>query len=471
MEKVLKIFKQISTIPRCSGNCNGIIEWLKVWAKDRNYNYINDGQGNIVIQIPASEGREADVGIILQSHVDMVCQKDKNIKFDFNKDSIQLITDGDWLTAKGTTLGADNGIGMAISLLIADDNQISKPSLELLFTSDEEIGLISASKLSSNLLTGKLLINLDSEDDGVFTVGCAAAIRSDIEKTFQLCSVPANFSAVRIKIEGGKGGHSGIDINKNRANSLLELIRFIDFLEMDLFFSEISGGNADNAIPREAECLIFTKDTSKVERKAGDFQEILQNEYSQTDPNLRLTSEVQKTNLPKALSIKDSKRLVDIINLFPNGVYKMIPNLNNKIQTSTNVGILNLTNGRLQVTELTRSTVESETKFVTSKIKILARFLDAKINQNKNYPPWNQDLNNNFLTRACKIYEMKMKRKPEIEITHGGLECAIIGKKYPDLKMISIGPTIVASHSPSEKVFLPSIKNVYGYLTELLKEI
>ena len=466
-------FYAISQIPRPSGRMDAITDYIEGFGKSLRLETLRDKANNIVIRKPASAGYEGCKKVILQSHLDMVPQKNEGVLHDFCTDAIKWKITDNWLMATDTTLGADNGIGVAAMMAILENKELVHPPLEALFTVDEENGMNGAFGVAPDWLQGDILINLDSEDEQEIIVGCAGAVRVQCNFNFEKTPVPEGDKAYKIGIKGLLGGHSGIDIHLQRANANKLLFHFLKTLVVDFEarVAYIKGGTIINAIPREAEAIITipTGGENDLMSVYHDFKAIYTQEYSHIDPDVSI--EIESIILPDGLlpePIQD-----DIINAVigaPNGVYRYVP-LSNLVETSTNLGIIETSTNCVSTHFLVRSNVDSMKGEVRSMIESIFSLAGAKISVSGNYDGWSPKSSSNLVNLVREQYEHFFDRDPEVKTIHAGLECGIIGSKYPHLDMISIGPTIKYPHSPNEKVDILSVDRFYRFLKVLLSQI
>jgi dipeptidase D len=473
--EILKWFEELSKIPRCSKNEGAICAWLTNWAKDNHFDVETDRVNNVLIKVPGSPGYENSPPVIIQGHVDMVCEKTPDSDHDFSKDPIKFVYEEDWLTADRTTLGADNGIAVAMAMTLALDKETPHPPLELLFTVDEETGLTGASALEPGFIKGRMLINIDSEDEGYFTVGCAGGINTNLSIPFELKDVPADYQLIKMTGGGMKGGHSGIDIDKEKANAIKLMAQTLHLIrqEVDIRCADISGGTAHNAIPRDIEAFIFApaKDAEKVKTIAAEAQETFRVEFKNTDPGLHIKVEESREKYDQAMTDEDTRKIIDFITVLPHGVAAMSTDIENLVETSNNLARLRTENGQLKVLTSQRSSLVSRLNALTNRIEAVAHLSGGEAQSGDGYPPWQPNMDSPLLAKSLKIYEKLFNKKPVVEVIHAGLECGIIGDKNPGMDMISIGPTLKFPHSPDEKILIPTIGMVWDFVAELLKEL
>ncbi len=473
--KVLwKHFDEIRKIPRCSKHEEKIRQYIIDFAKKQGLKTRTDKTGNVVILKSASSGMEKKPTVILQGHMDMVCEKNSDMKFDFTKDPIQLKLKGDILTADGTTLGADNGIGLAISLAILEDKTLKHGPLEALFTVDEETGLTGAFALEPNMLTGKIMINLDSEDFGVVTVGCAGGGGTNIELFIKTQKVNGNMQSATVKVLGLRGGHSGVDIHEQRANAIKLLSRMLWKAQSNhkFYISEIKGGDKHNAIPREAFAKIsFDKSeknglvsTLKAEEKS------IYGEIKPIDPNFKL--EVKDDEKAQTALTGDSQiKVLDLLHGLPHGVDKMSYDIPHLVETSTNLATVSFNENKAMLHLSTRSSIKTSLQDLRDRIHAVAQLSGAKVTEEQPYPGWKPDLDSKILKLSKKIFKDMYGNEPKVEAIHAGLECGIVGEKFPGMDMISIGPTIKYPHSPEEQVHISTVDKFYKYVQKILESV
>jgi len=474
-KEILKWFEEISKIPRCSKNEQQICNWLIDWAKENKFEVKTDSVQNVLIKVPASPGFENAPIVILQGHVDMVCEKTPDSNHDFTKDPIKLVYDGEWLTADKTTLGADNGIAVAMAMALALDKEIQHPPLESLFTVDEETGLTGANSLAPGFVDGRFLVNIDSEDEGYFTVGCAGGINTNLAIPVTMEIPPANYKLVKVIAGGMKGGHSGIDINKEKANAMKVINRALEVIKekVDIRFADVAGGTAHNAIPRDASAQIFVpaEELEMVKEAAVEAQEILKNEFKNTDPDLFIKVDVSTDNLKQAMTAADTAKIMDFIAVLPHGVASMSTAIEGLVETSNNFARIKVEDSKVKVLTSQRSSLVSRLHSLTDRIEATARLAGGEAHSSDGYPPWQPNMDSPLLAKSLKIYENLFNKKPVVEVIHAGLECGIIADRNPGMDMISIGPTLKYPHSPDEKVLVSTIGMVWDFIAALLKSI
>lgn len=469
-QQVLNIFEQLSAIPRGSGREAGISSWLQERAKAHGFTSEVDEARNLVIRVPASAGYEAAPVIILQGHMDMVCEKTPDSPHDFTRDPIRCIVEGDWLHADGTTLGADNGVAIALSLALAEDPLVAHPALELLFTVEEEVGLGGANLLKPGFLKGKLLLNLDSEDEGTFVIGCAGGQRANLRLPFA-AEVPTGKTGLKLRVAGLRGGHSGVDIQKHyaSANQLLARVLFNLNQTAPLALSSLDGGTAHNAISRAAEATFACAagDVPALEGVVRDYERILNSEYSASENSIRLS--LSPAAVTSAATLAETAKLLNLLIALPHGVAEMSASLAGFVETSNNLARIEIADGALKVVTSQRSTVLSRLVELTERILAIGRLAGAETSISEAYPGWEPARNSPLLARSLETYQRVFGNPARVELIHAGLECGTIGAIYTDLEMISLGATIENPHSPGERLNIPSMGKVWEYLVEFLK--
>ena len=472
---VLEYFKEISKIPRGSGNEKGISDWLYRFAKERDLFVIQDAVNNIIIRKPGTHGYEDSEPVIIQGHMDMVCEKNADKQHDFLTDPIKIITDGDCLKADGTTLGADNGIAVAMALSLLDSSDIPHPPLEVLMTVDEEQGMIGADNLDGSLLSGRKLINLDSDEEGVFTVSCAGGLRMELTLPVEYIELPSSYGMFVIRVKGLKGGHSGMDINKCLANSNRLLGRVLNavYTEMDAHVASISGGMKSNAIPRESEAVIAirTEDYDKAAGLISSYETIFRNEYHESDPSVIIEFTRGETKSSQVFSQDTGKKAIAILCLSPLGVLEMSPDIPGFPETSNNLGVVFTDDNILSFEYSLRSSVASRKYALKAQIEQLADLAGARCESSSDYPEWEYSPNSSLRDTIVKEYKVLCGRKPKVEAIHAGLECGLFSRKLPGVDMISFGPDITGAHSPGERMSISSVGRVWDFLTRILTKI
>ncbi|RNA63191.1 aminoacyl-histidine dipeptidase [Chryseobacterium nematophagum] len=468
---IWKNFSKLNAVPRPSKKEEKVIAFIKEFGENLGLETVVDEVGNVIIKKPASAGMENRKSIVLQSHLDMVCQKNNDVNFDFETEGIKMEIDGDWVKAQGTTLGADNGLGVATIMSILESSDISHPSLEALFTIDEETGMTGAIGLKPNQLTGDILLNLDTEEDDEIDIGCAGGIDVTITQDYE--TEASHGQAVRIEIKGLQGGHSGMDIHKGfgNANIILGRLLYTALAKENIQLISIDGGGLRNAIPREAVSIISVRNAHEFieEITAGLKKEILE-EFATIEPHLQINIE-NTTTSEKALSEENSKKIILTLKSLHNGVYRMSPDVKDLVESSNNVARVELKNGSLKILNLSRSSVESSKYSVAEQLKSVAELAGMNTEFSGSYPGWKPKPGSEIVQLMEKIYTEKFGEKPHVVACHAGLECGIIGANYPEMEMVSFGPTIRGAHSPDEKANIPSTQKFWSFLKEILANI
>lgn len=473
--EVWKAFHSLTQIPRPSGKRKEISDFLADYGRSLGLETIVDEIGNVIIRKPASAGYEDHPGVILQGHMDMVPQSD-DPTFDFETTPITTIVDGEWVKADGTTLGADNGMGVAAAMAILADNTILHPAIEALFTIDEETGMYGAEALQPGMLKGRTLLNLDCEAEGELYIGCAGGVDGTATFHYEPVPVPEGDVAVRVKISGLHGGHSGCDIHLQRANAIKKLFEFIKeaVSEYDARIACVQGGSLRNAIPREAEVLLTVPAEGKDEllELVDFYEDLFIKTYDGIEDNIHLTATDFDVKEVKGLLPEDVQDyLIHAITICPHGVYRMIPEIPDVVETSNNVAMIQMDEKTITVCCLTRSSVESRKEELMEVIDSTFRLAGADVVFTGSYPGWKPNTHSHILDTMKMVYERDFGKTPRIMTIHAGLECGIIGKSHPGLDMISFGPTIVHPHSPSEAVNIQTVAKFYRFLLLTLEEL
>jgi dipeptidase D len=472
-KQLWNFFHEITQIPHPSKKEKKIADFVVKFGKEHNLETIVDKVGNVIIRKPATKGLEKRKGIILQTHLDMVPQKNSDKKHDFEKDPIQTIVDGEWVKANGTTLGSDNGIGVAAALSVLGSRDLSHGPIEALFTIDEETGMTGAFGIKPGLLKSDILINLDSEDEGELYVGCAGGIDVSIYKKYTEEKTPRGMKAYRVTAKGLRGGHSGVDIHLGRANSNKIMFRFLMQAESDfsIRLAEAAGGDLRNAIPRESYSVLMVANakTKAFEKFVKGYDKIYKAEFAETEPTISFSC--KKVNAPaKVMSKVDQFKIIRAVFACPNGIQRMSQAMKGLVETSNNLAIVKCDGGKFEAHNLTRSSVDSSKEATAWKIAGIFHLIDAKVTLTGSYPGWKPNMDSPILKATSNVYKKKFGNVPEIKAIHAGLECGLLGGVYPKLDMISFGPTIKFPHSPDEKVNIPSVQKFYDFLCETLKQ-
>lgn len=467
-------FGEVCKVPRPSKHEEKIRKFLIEFARTHNLEAKEDEIGNILIKKNAYPGMEDRETVILQSHMDMVCEKNSDVTHDFLVDPIETYVDGDWLKAKGTTLGADNGIGIASELAVLADDSIKHGPLECLFTVDEETGLTGAFALKEGFMDGDILINLDSEDEGEMFIGCAGGANSTAEFAYNEVDIPKNYFFFSVAIKGLVGGHSGDDINKNRANANKLLNRYLSLLDSkyDLYICNIDGGNLHNAIPREASalCAVEMKDKENVRVDLNIFLAEVEDEFSVTEPNIRM--ELSSENpVDKAIDRETTKNLLKSVYAVFNGVFAMSQDIPNFVETSSNLASIKQKDGKIVIVTSQRSSILSARKNVSKVVRSAFELGGAKVITAEGYPGWKPNADSEVLKVAVESYKRLFGEEPKVKAIHAGLECGLFLEKYPRLDMVSFGPTLRGVHSPDERMLIPTVEKYWNHLLDVLANI
>lgn len=472
---VFHYFEEICQVPRPSKKEEKIVAYLKEFGKKHNLETKVDEVGNVLIKKPASKGMENCKTVVLQSHVDMVCEKNNNVSHDFLTDPIETIIDGEWMKANGTTLGADNGIGVATELAILADDTLEHGPIECLFTIDEETGLTGAFALKEGFMNGDILLNLDSEDEGELFIGCAGGIDSVAEFNYYEADVPDGYFFCKIEVKGLKGGHSGGDIHLGRANANKILNRFLTqaFNKYDLYLCEIDGGNLRNAIPREAHAIIAIPEANKHDLRTdlNVFTAEVQAEYAVTDPDMELILSSEPARA-KAIDADTTQRLLQTLYAVPHGVYAMSQDIPGLVETSTNLASIKMKPGNIiRIETSQRSSTASSKQDIANMVRTVFEMGGAVVTFGEGYPGWKPNTHSEILEIATASYKRLFGVDAQVKAIHAGLECGLFLDKYPSLDMISFGPTLQGVHSPDERMLIPTVEKFWLHLTDILKHI
>ena len=471
-KQVFQVFEELTKIPRCSGNEKQASDYLVKWAKERKFEVFQDKSLNVIIKKPGTTGYEKSPAVIIQGHMDMVCEKSRKSSHDFSKDPIPLKIDGDFLRADGTTLGADNGIGVAYGLAILDSEDIPHPPIELLVTTDEETGMYGAASLKADHLKGKTLLNIDAEEEGVFFVSCAGGLISISE--FDTHWKKASGSGLQIEISGLKGGHSGLEIIQQRANAIKLLGRLLGAARKsgDFNIAAISGGSKHNAIPREAQVTVVADAAvlKKIKTIVEDLSKDLKKEFAAVDPDLKVAvASVDK--VAEQLDEISTEKLIDFLVIAPNGVQSMSKDLENLVESSLNIAVLEQAGKSIKVTISIRSSVNSIREEITCTIEALAKIVNAKTSRTGEYPAWYYEADSKIRDLCISVYKEVSGSDAHIQAIHAGLECGLLKEKLPKTDMISFGPNLYNVHTPDEHLSISSVDNMWAFLKALLAKL
>ncbi len=475
---VWKHFDAIRQVPRPSKHEERIAEHVVGWGKSVGLATGRDATGNVLVKVPATPGHEKAPVIVLQGHLDMVPEKNSDVTFDFEKDAIQARVVGDYVYATGTTLGADNGIGVATAMAVAEDPAVVHGPLELLFTVDEETGLTGATQLDPGLLSGRTLINLDTEEDAALYIGCAGGADTHAAFTVTREDALASTVPVRISVRGLRGGHSGVDIHENRGNALKFLVRTLAAVRragIEFGIVSIAGGSKHNAIPREADAVVRVATSSEGALRAtvNEAARVLKEEFGEIDPGQRLEC-ATLAELPENRKVFirfDNERLLDALLACPHGVLAMSRAVPGLVETSNNLAVVTTEGNAVSVVTSSRSSVMPSLAATTEQVGAAFRLGGAEVEHLEGYPGWKPNPNSIVLNRALAVYEREFGDKPAVKAIHAGLECGLIGEKYPGMDMVSMGPQIESPHSPDERVQISTVGRFYRLLSETLKEL
>jgi dipeptidase D len=471
--KIIAYLARINAIPRCSKKEAKIARWLADWAAVRRYPVHSDATGNLCIKVPATPGHEAAPTLIIQGHMDMVCEKTPDSHHDFDNDPIRLVRNGDWISADRTTLGADNGIALALALTLADEPAVVRPPLELLFTVDEESGLLGAKHLDPKLVDGRTLLNLDSEEEGVFTIGCAGGQETRIRLDPQRTAAPSDQRYVDLAIGGLKGGHSGIDIHKPRASANVLMARVLAAISAAAPVAVVSfrGGTVHNAIARDAAARIScaAQHLQGVRQVVAECRKIFSNEYGAGEPQIdfAVTEAAGETTGGDVLTAADTRKTIALLRSLPHGVARMSADIEGLVETSNNLATVALSSSRLDILSSQRSAVMSRLAEITGRIHAVADLAGATATDENSYPAWEPDLDSALLRRCKAVYRDRFGTNPVAQTIHAGLECGLIGARRPGMEMISFGPTIENPHSPDERLLVPTVSRVWDFIVHL----
>ncbi len=468
-------FADLNAVPRPSKKEERVIAFMKDFGKSLGLETIEDEVGNVIIKKPATAGMENRKTVVMQSHLDMVHQKNADTVFDFDIQGIEMYVDGDWVRAKGTTLGADNGLGVATIMAILESKDIPHPAIEALFTIDEETGMTGAMGLKGGLLNGEILLNLDTEEDDEIDIGCAGGVDVTAERGYEEEDVPENSLAYNITVKGLNGGHSGMDIDKGlgNANKIMNRLLFDGFENWGLQVAEINGGSLRNAIPRESFAKVIISDIFDGAFQL-DMQEIIADikaEFKTTEPNLQILIEKANALPAKVMDLGVQEGLLRALYAAHNGVYRMSADMANLVETSNNIARVIVKEGKVYVGCLTRSSVETSKFDLANALRSAFELTGCEVTFSGSYPGWTPNVNSPILEVLKDIYVKQNGTEPHVVACHAGLECGILGTNYPDMDMISFGPTIKGAHSPDERASISSAQKYWKFVLEILQNI
>ena len=473
-QAVWQKFADLNEVPRASKKEERVIAFMKAFGENLNLETFVDEVGNVIIRKPATSGLENRQMVVLQSHLDMVHQKNNATQFDFDTEGIKMKVEGDWVKAEGTTLGADNGLGVATIMALLESTTISHPALEALFTIDEETGMTGAMGLKGGVLKGDILLNLDTEEDDEIGVGCAGGVDITASRTYQEEAVATGKTGFKLTVNGLQGGHSGMDIIKGLGNANKFMNRFLldGFENYGLQISEINGGGLRNAIPRESVAVFCIDEihTEAFKADIAEFTETLKEEYKTLEPNLKVT--LEEAEMPTTvMNLGVQEGLLKALQAAWNGVYRMSPDIEGLVETSNNVARVVVKDGEIEVLCLTRSSVESSRTDLANTIRSVFDLIGCEVELSGEYPGWKPNMDSPILKVLVEKYQKITNEEPHVAACHAGLECGILGQNYPDMDMISFGPTIRGAHSPDERASISSVQKFWHFVQEILKDI
>ena len=466
-------FADLNAVPRPSKKEERVIAFMKDFGKKLNLETIEDEVGNVIIRKPATKGMEDRKPIVMQSHLDMVHQKNNDTEFDFDTQGIDMYVDGDWVRAKGTTLGADNGLGVATIMAILESNTIEHPALEALFTIDEETGMTGAKGLKGGILQGDILLNLDTEEDDEIGVGCAGGVDITATKTYSEEEAPANTEMITITVKGLQGGHSGMDIIKGLGNANKLMNRVLYTTQDFIHIASVAGGSLRNAIPRESVAVVAVT-SDKMDAFKAEVETItnkIKEEYKNLEPELSITTEKKSEVSKKVMDGASQKEFIQAIYAAHNGVYRMSPEIEDLVETSNNIAKITVEKGNIEVLCLTRSSVESSKDDLANTLQAVFEMAGFKVEFSGEYPGWAPNMESSIVKLLDSLYEEMNGERAEVAACHAGLECGILGQNYPEMEMISFGPTIRGAHSPDERASISSAQKYWKFVLEALKRI
>ncbi len=470
-QKVFHYFEEISNIPHGSCNTKQISDYCVSFAKEHNLEYYQDSDNNVIIIKEATKDREDAAPIILQGHLDMVCEKIPSLDMDMEKEGLKLGIDGDEVYAEGTTLGGDDGIAIAMTLAILDDDTLSHPRIEAVFTVDEEIGMLGAVSIDVSPLKGKRLLNIDSEDEGIFTVSCAGGNVNMC--TLSLQGMEYDGNAVLITITGLKGGHSGVEIDKGRANANVLMGRLLQEIkrECGLHIISVDGGLKDNAIPRETKAIITIDSEKSLSDIIRKYEEIFRNEYHTADPDINVLYESMHVSEKKIWDEEMTDKIIYMLTCLPNGIQAMSMDIDGLVQTSLNMGIVTTCVDRMEISFCVRSSVDSQKEMLNRRLDEMMSMIGGQTQVCGDYPGWEYNKDSSLRELMIQIYKEQYGEEPKVEAIHAGVECGMFSGKIKDLDCISFGPNLTQIHTVRERMSISSVQRVYQFLIEVLKRV
>ena len=480
-----KHFEALTRSRRPSGDEDEAFDYARAWAEERGYDIREDDARNLVIKVPGSPGREEAPTVVIQGHLDMVCERNSDSPYDAAAGRMRVFRDGDWITADGTTLGADNGIGVAAGMAAAEDPEIERGPLELVLTRDEETGLTGAKGLDAANIDGRIMLNLDSEEDGMLFVGCSGGMDTHVELELEMEAAPAGWRQLTVKVSGLTGGHSGLDINRNRPNAIKVLTSVLRTAGAESVWRLMSfdGGNMRNAIPREATAQILVDPTGEEAFRAGleTARKVWIEQAMGVDEGLTIelidseltggAGDEAAASATHCCTLDSSNEVLDLLTALPSGVIGMSQELEGLVESSTNLGVAKTDGSRLKIIMCSRSSSTLALREVLETINASARMAGADAEEVGGYPGWQPDMDSPVLSKTKVAYARLYGNEPAVTAIHAGLECGLIGERLPEMDMISFGPEITGAHSPDERVHIGSVERFYGLLRELLKEL
>lgn len=474
-ERVFYYFQQISNIPRGSGNEKAVSDYCLSVAEGLGLTAFKDESNNVVIRKPATAGYENAPGVIIQGHLDMVCEKDNKTEHDFKTEGIRLIVDGDWLRADGTTLGGDDGIAVAMGLALMEANDIEHPDLECLFTTDEEVGMGGAKSFDASVLRGKRLINLDSEDEGIFVVSCCGGAKARLTIPAVWEDVPEGLMPVHIKIRGLLGGHSGSDIHLQRANANKLMGRVLRQTAKSLYFrlESINGGLMDNAITRECDAIIYIvpEDMDELEDICVQLQSVFNNEYSESEKGIYVIAEKAEKTESRVLKAENANGVIYALGLIPYGVERISLEINGLVESSNNLGVVKTTKEGVDMVSAVRSSLATVKYDILERLSMIAELAGGRLTIRSEYPGWEYKKESGLREACVEAYREMFGKEPEIQAIHAGLECGLLSSKAPDIDMISFGPEMHDVHTPAERISIASVSRTWDFLKFALKKL
>lgn len=468
-ERAFELFEEMCAVPHGSYNTGKMTKWLMDYAAEKGICARSDDAGNVIMSVPGSAGKENSAPVILQGHIDMVCEQDAECGIDMQEQGVQPYVDGGFVRARGTTLGADNAIAVAYALAVMESDTIPHPPIEAVFTVDEEVGMLGAFALDMSEIKGRTLINIDSGEEGVLTVGCAGGMT--IKSVFSVKRTKVTATAVTLTVSGCAGGHSGTEIGRGGANADKVLARLLSAVSEDADIIRLNGGNKDNAIPREAAAVVAAETVKPVVRMAEEFESAVRAEFSATDPDIRVTVKVGETGEYFVMDKKSSRNIVKFVKNSPDGVQKFIEGTDGAVQTSLNLGVLTTAGDKVEITHLLRSCVGKEKTSLSQKLQALCRELGGETKIMGEYPEWEYSPDSALRTVMTEEYVKMYGKEPKVEVIHGGLECGVFSKKLPGLDAVACGPDILGAHTPQERLDIASAGRVWDMLLNVLSRL